>query len=350
MARHLLPFALLFCFGHNPLFMDAQNSGIIAIAIHGGASNIKKMNLSPEEEAAYTATLSGALDSGYLILQNGGNSMDAAIAAVRVMENSPLFNAGRGSVIAHDGGIEMDAAVMDGATLRCGAVAGVRTVKNPVMAAQKVMESGEFVLLSGAGADEFARQNGVETVDTAYFYTPFRREQWEKARLKKGTELDNDSRGSVQPIDELEVEKFGTVGCVALDALGNLAAATSTGGLVNKRYHRIGDSPLIGAGTYADNQTCAVSCTGRGEDFIRLVVAHDIASKMRYGRYSIRSAANKTILQDLKNAGGRGGCIAMDCSGRIAMPFTTSGMFRGKISRSGKKTVEIYKTKHKSDK
>jgi len=345
MTKILFSLAILLFLGNYPYNMNAQNASKIAIAIHGGASNIKKMNLSPEEEAAYLSTLSEALDSGYVILQNGGNSMDAVTAAVRVMEDSPLFNAGRGAVIAHDGGIEMDAAIMDGATLQCGAVAGVRTVKNPIMAAKKVMESKEFVFLAGAGADEYASENGVEIVDTAYFYTPFRREQWEKARKKKGTELDNDSRGGIQPINELEIEKFGTVGCVALDAKGNLAAATSTGGLVNKRFQRIGDSPLIGAGTYADNQTCAVSCTGRGEDFIRLVVAHEIASKMRYGGFSLRSAANQTILQDLKNAGGRGGCIAMDCNGKIAMPFTTSGMFRGKISPNGKKSVAIYKTK-----
>ncbi|MEO6036996.1 MAG: isoaspartyl peptidase/L-asparaginase, partial [Saprospiraceae bacterium] len=177
------------------------------------------------------------------------------------------------------------------------------------------------------------------------FYTSFRREQWEKARNKPGTLLDNDSRGGVQPIDELEIEKFGTVGCVALDAQGNLAAATSTGGLVNKKYNRIGDSPLIGAGTYADNQTCAVSCTGRGEEFIRLVVAYDIAAQMHYAQRSLRSAANHTILQELKRMGGRGGCIALDRSGHIAMPFTTSGMFRGKIGPDGKKSVEIYKKK-----
>lgn len=345
MINYRLFFAILFFFAFKNIQMSAQNKGTIAIAIHGGASNIKKMNLSPEEEAAYTSTLSAALDSGYVILQSGGSSLDAATAAVRVLEDSPLFNAGKGSVIAHDGSIEMDAAVMDGATLKCGAVAGIRRVKNPIMAARMVMESKEFVLLAGAGADDFARENGIEIVDTSYFYTPFRRAQWEKARNKKGTELDNDSRGSIQPIDELEVEKFGTVGCVALDANGNLAAATSTGGLVNKLYHRIGDSPLIGAGTYADNQSCAVSCTGKGEDFIRLVVAHDIAARMRYEKVSVRSAANRVILQELKNAGGRGGCIAMDANGKIAMPFTTSGMFRGKIGPNGKKTVEIYKTK-----
>lgn len=345
MVKHVFSLLILFLLIHIPLRMKAQNPPKIAIAIHGGASNIKKMDLSAEEEGAYLATLSEALDSGYVILQNGGASTDAVTAAVRVMENSPLFNAGRGSVLAHDGSIEMDAAIMDGATLRCGAVTGIRTVKNPIMAARKIMENGEFVLLSGSGADEFARENGVETVDTNYFYTPFRRDQWEKARKKKGTLLDNDSQGSIQPLDELEVEKYGTVGCVALDAKGNLAAATSTGGLVNKRFQRIGDSPLIGAGTYADNQSCAVSCTGRGEDFIRLVVAHEIASKMRYGNFTLRSAANQTILQDLKNAGGRGGCIAMDCNGKIAMPFTTSGMFRGEVGTNGKKVVEIYKSK-----
>lgn len=346
MSRYSSLLVIFFLLGCNPHLMNAQKHSPIAIAVHGGASNIKKMNLSPEEEAAYTAALSAALDSGYVILQRGGSSLDAATAAVRMLEDSPLFNAGRGSVIAYDGGIEMDAAVMDGSTLHCGAVAGVRTVKNPIMAARKIMEDGQFILLSGGGADEFARDNGIETVDTSYFYTPFRRSQWEKARKKKGDDPDTDTRGgNVLPIDELEIEKYGTVGCVALDAQGNLTAATSTGGLVNKRYHRIGDSPLIGAGTYADNKTCAVSCTGRGEDFIRLVVAYDIAARMRYEKLSLRSAANRTILQDLKNAGGRGGCIALDQHGNIAMPFTTSGMFRGKIGPDGKKVVEILKTK-----
>ena len=343
MTKYLLLFTFFCLLGCNTLQMNKKKHPPIAIAIHGGASNIKKMNLTAEEESAYTTTLSAALDSGYAILQAGGSSIDATTAAVRILEDLPLFNAGKGSVIAHNGSIEMDAAVMDGATLRCGAVAGIRTAKNPVSAARKVMENGQFVLLSGAGADEFARENGIEIVDTSYFYTPFRREQWEKARKKKGTELDNDSRGGVQPIDELEVEKFGTVGCVALDVKGNLAAATSTGGLVNKRYDRIGDSPLIGAGTYADNQTCAVSCTGRGEDFIRLVIAYDIAARMRYEKQSLHIAANRAILQDLKNAGGRGGCIALDRNGNIAMPFTTSGMFRGSVGTNGKKSVAIYK-------
>lgn len=345
MFRHsVLLFFLLPLLGSQPLEKTMSSKTKIAIAIHGGASNIQKMNLTPEEEQAYMATLSAALDSGYVILKRGGSSVEATVAAVRVMEDSPLFNAGRGSVIAHDGAIEMDAAIMDGATLRCGAIAGARTIRNPITAARKIMENGQFILLAGEGADAFARDNGIETVDTSYFFTPFRIEQWEKARHKAGTQLDNESRGSINPVDELEVEKFGTVGCVALDAMGNLAAATSTGGLVNKQYHRVGDSPLIGAGTYADNQTCAVSCTGKGEDFIRLVVAHNIASRMRYEQISLRKAARNTIQKDLKNAGGRGGCIAIDCEGHITMPFTTSGMFRGKIGTNGKKTVEIYKS------
>lgn len=328
-----------------PVCMNGQSK--IAIAVHGGAGNIKNMNLSPEQEQAYTATLSAALDSGYLILQNGGSSLEAAIAAVRILENSPLFNAGYGSVLTHDEKIEMDAAVMEGRGHRCGAVAGVSTVKNPVLAAKAVLEKGQAVLLSGRGAEQFAQKQGVEIVDTAYFFTPLRREQLQKVKNRDTTALDNDSQGSVLPFDEQQEEKYGTVGCVALDQNGNLAAATSTGGIVNKRYNRIGDSPLIGAGTYADNGSCAVSCTGKGEDFIRLVVAYDIAARMRYQHATLRQAAREVILKRLKAAQGRGGCIAIDQRGHIEMPFTTSGMFRGMIDAKGRKKVAIYREERK---
>lgn len=324
-----------------PAYMNGQSK--IAIAVHGGAGNIKNMNLSPEQQEAYTATLSAALDSGYVILQNGGSSLDAAAAAVSVMENSPLFNAGFGSVLTHDEKIEMDAAVMEGSAHRCGAVAGVSTVKNPVLAAKAVLEKGQAVLLAGRGAEQFAQKQGVEIVDTGYFFTPFRREQLEKVKHRDTTALDNDGQGSVLPFDERQNEKFGTVGCVALDQNGNLAAATSTGGIVNKRYNRIGDSPLIGAGTYADNATCAISCTGKGEDFIRLVVAYDISARMRYQHVTLRHAARQVILKRLKAAHGRGGCIAIDKNGHIEMPFTTSGMFRGMIDTKGRKSVAIFR-------
>lgn len=320
----------------------AARSFPIALALHGGASNIKNMHLSPEQEMAYTLALSTALDTGYTILQRGGTSMEAVTKVVTFLENCPLFNAGKGAVLSHDGTVQMDAAVMDGATMKCGAVAGVSHIKNPVLAAQKVMEKSGFVLLSEEGAEEFARLNGLEMADSAYFITPFRKSQWEKVRLRDTTVLDNDTRGGeVHPVDETVHEKYGTVGCVALDQYGNLAAATSTGGLVNKKYHRIGDSPIIGAGTYADNRSCAVSCTGKGEDFIRYVVAHEIAALMRYKKLPVKIAA-KAVLNEVKKNGGRGGCIALDRKGNVTMRFTTSGMFRAKIDGKGKRKVSIY--------
>jgi beta-aspartyl-peptidase (threonine type) len=317
-----------------------------ALAIHGGASNIKNLNLTPEQETAYRETLSAALDAGYAVLKSGGTSVEATVAAVKVMEDSPLFNAGKGAVFTHEGTNEMDAAIMDGLSHDCGAVACVRRIKNPIDGARIVMQKNEAILLSETGAEDFVREKGGEIVDPSYFFTDYRWQQLQKALHKSdSTSLDNDSRGGVFPLDENVIEKYGTVGCVALDIHGNLAAATSTGGLVNKKYHRVGDSPLIGAGTYADNATCAVSCTGRGEDFIKLVVAYDIAAQMKYRKKSLKNAARFTILKRLKAAGGRGGCIAIDREGNIEMPFTTSGMFRGAISVEGLKTVEIYKVK-----
>ncbi len=324
-------------------FSTLHGQSKIAIAIHGGAGDLRRMHLSPEQEQAYTATLSAALDSGYAVLRSGGASTDAAIAAVRVLEDSPLFNAGRGAVLTSEGTIELDASIMEGHGHACGAVTGVTTVKNPILAANAVMKSGQVVFLAGRGAEQFAEQHGVEIVDTAYFFTPARRAQLQQAKNNETTPPANDSRGGVIfPPGGQAVEKFGTVGCVALDQYGNLAAATSTGGIVNKRHNRIGDSPVIGAGTYADNASCAVSCTGKGEDFIRLAVAHDIAARMRYGHVSLRKAARQVILESLQAIGGEGGCIALDRAGHIEMPFNTSGMFRGRIDTAGQKTVAIY--------
>ena len=310
----------------------------IAIAIHGGASDIKNLNLTVEQEKKYYEVLNQSLDSGYAVLRAGGKAEDAVVAAITVLEDSPLFNAGKGSVFTYSGEIEMDAAIMKGTTKQCGAVANVKHVKNPIKAARMVMDSSRFVFLSGEGADEFAAEHGLDTVPQDYFKTDFRYLQWKKVKDSDTTHLDNDG-----PLDERKINKFGTVGCVALDQYGNICAGTSTGGIVNKRYQRIGDSPLIGSGTYADER-CGISCTGKGEDFIRLCVAHEIASKMKYKRQSLHRATETTIMHDLTGISGRGGCIAIDKKGNIEMPFTTSGMFRGKIDTHGEKFLAIYKS------
>lgn len=316
----------------------------IAIAVHGGAGPLKKLKLTPAQEQAYKDTLALALHAGYAVLKNGGSSVDAVVAAVKVLEDCTLFNAGRGSVLTHDGTIEMDAAIMDGKSLDAGAIAGVRTIRNPVTAARVVMDSSKHVLLSGKGAEEFAFGHGIAQADTSYFFTDFRRAQLKRAVMGDTVTLDHsDTTGMLLPAEAaLQEDKFGTVGCVAVDRYGNLAAATSTGGIVNKDYGRIGDSPLIGCGTYANNKTCAVSCTGRGEDFIRHVVAYDISSMMQYRIINLHDAANYVIKTKLTAAGGRGGCIAIDRNGRIEMPFNTEGMFRGSINTSGVMSVFIY--------
>lgn len=314
----------------------------IAIAVHGGAGNLKKLGLTPEQQKNYRDTLELALHTGYEILKKGGSSVDAVAAAINVLEDSPLFNAGKGSVFTNDSINEMDAAIMNGANLKCGAVAGVRTIKNPINAARAVMDSSQFVFLSGRGAEKFATEQHLQIVDPSYFYTQSRWDQLQKLIKTDTVELDHDSTTGDMDITPFKDQKFGTVGCVAIDQYGNLAAGTSTGGIANKKYNRIGDSPLIGAGTYANNKTCAVSCTGKGEDFIRLVVAYDISALMQYRNISLKDAATYVIMQKLKKAGGRGGCIAMDKNGHILMPYTTDGMFRGYIDATGKMNVMIW--------
>lgn len=328
-------------FTQNSSMSDSQHK--IAIALHGGASNIKNLNLTPLQDSAYRASLGEAIDLGYAILSKGGTAVDAVTETVKCLENNPLFNAGKGSVFTADSTNEMDAALMDGNTLKCGAVAGVKTIKNPVLAARRVMDSSQFVFLSGMGAEKFAEINGLEIVNPSYFKTDFRWEQFLKTKKTDTTHLDNDTRGDIKPINENEIEKFGTVGCVAIDSKGNLAAATSTGGILNKKYNRIGDSPIIGAGTYANNKTCAVSCTGKGEEFIRLVVAHDISCLIEYKNMSLKKAVDLVILGKLKERKGRGGCIAIDKHGNLEMSFTESGMFRAAIDKNGKRMVAIYK-------
>ena len=291
-----------------------------SIAIHGGAGTITRKNMTPGKENAYRSKLKETLNVGYSILNKGGTSLDAVEATIRIMENSELFNAGKGAVFTNAGTNELDASIMDGRNLKAGAVARVKTVKNPISAARKVMEETWHVMLSGDGADKFAKEQGLDIVDPNYFYTQRR---WDS--LKK-----------------IQVEKHGTVGCVALDKHGNLAAGTSTGGLTNKRWGRVGDSPIIGAGTYANNQTCAVSGTGQGEYFIRGNVAYDVSAIMEYKGKSVGEAA-QNVIRKLSDMGGNGGIITMDSKGNISMPFNTAGMYRGFRKAGQAPEIFIYK-------
>jgi beta-aspartyl-peptidase (threonine type) len=311
----------------------------IVIAIHGGAGTITRSSMTPAKEAAYREVLAASLAAGHAVLAASGGAVDAVLAAVRVMEDSPLFNAGRGSVFTADGRNEMDAAIMDGRTRAAGAVAGVTRVKNPILAAHAVMRRSAHVLLAGAGAEHFAQAQGIELVDPAYFHTDERWEQLERARATDRIALDHD----FVPEGAVTDRKFGTVGAVALDRAGNLAAGTSTGGLTNKRWGRIGDSPLIGAGTYADNATAAVSATGAGEYFIRAVAAHDLAARMRFTGASLAAAADAALRDAVEPLGGRGGLIALDRQGNVATPFNTEGMYRGVALEDGVAQIDIYR-------
>lgn len=312
------------------LASGSASGGPVAIAVHGGAGTIDRSELSPDREAEFRARLEEAARAGHAVLSGGGGSLDAVQAAVRLLEDSPLFNAGRGAVFNADGAVELDASVMNGATRAAGAVAAVRGIRNPIDLALKVMESSGHVMLIGAGAEQFAAEQGIEQVDAEYFYTDFRWQQLQKARGREGA-------GATPPAERF----FSTVGAVALDAAGNLAAGTSTGGMTNKRFGRVGDSPIIGAGTFADNASCAVSGTGHGEYFIRWVVAYDICARVRAGA-PLAQAADAVINDVLVEAGGEGGVIALDAQGNIAMPFNTSGMYRAAIGVDGELFVGIY--------
>ena len=298
------------------------------IVIHGGAGTIERGQMTAEDEAAHRAGLEQSLKAGYDVLQKGGSSLDAVVAAVHVLEDNPLFNAGKGAVFTHEGTNELDASIMDGRTLKAGAVAGLQHIRNPISLARLVMDKSPHVMLDGEGAEAFAKQMGMPFVDQKYFYTKERWDALEKVKKKSG------------PISDKE--KHGTVGAVALDQGGNLAAATSTGGMTNKEFGRIGDSPIIGAGTYADNRTCAISCTGDGEYFIRAVIAYDISARMDYTGTPLKEAAQAAI-DKVAKLGGTGGLIAIDKDGAIAMPFNTAGMYRGKIGADGKMSVDIYR-------
>ena len=312
----------------------------VAIAVHGGAGTILPGMMTEETEAEYREKLAEALRSGYAVLQDGGSSIDAVVAAVQVLEESPLFNAGRGAVLTSEETAELDASIMEGEGRMAGAVAGIKHVRSPIELARRVMESSPHVMMAGTGAEVFAREQGLEMVDNDYFITDRRLEQLRRMQSSEPTSrLDRDP--SAAPL--ADADKHGTVGAVALDRFGNLAAATSTGGMSNKKFGRIGDSPIIGAGTYADNATCAVSATGHGEYFIRGVVAYDIAAMMRYGGLALSEAANAVIHGRLTDMGGEGGVIAIDAAGNISMPFNTAGMYRGYIDSSGELRVDIYR-------
>ncbi|WP_232065289.1 isoaspartyl peptidase/L-asparaginase family protein [Rhodocytophaga rosea] len=317
----------------------------ITLVIHGGAGTITRKSMTPEKEKAYKDKLNEALQVGYAVLKKGGSSLDAVEATIRIMEDSPLFNAGKGAVFTNAGKNELDASIMDGKTLKAGAIAGVTTIKNPISTARMVMEKSEHVLMTGKGAEQFAKEKGAEIVDPSYFYTEQRYQQLQKIKQEEKTQLDHsEDKGSLDEEQSIfEGKKFGTVGAVALDQFGNLAAATSTGGMTNKRYGRVGDSPIIGAGTYADNQTCAVSATGHGEYFIRAVVAYDVAALMAYKGLSVKEAADEVVMKKLVKMGGEGGIIALDKNGNIAMPFNSEGMYRGYIKADGTSEVLIYK-------
>jgi beta-aspartyl-peptidase (threonine type) len=303
----------------------AAQSPQFFLVVHGGAGTIRRADMTPSQDSAYRATLALAIRTGYDVLRADGAALDAVIATITVLEDSPLFNAGRGAVLTDAGTVELDAAVMDGTALRAGAVAGVKHIKNPIQLARLVMERSPHVLLAGDGAEAFARQQGMALVPQSYFVTERRRRELERARAR-----------------EPQPHGGGTVGAVALDRQGRMAAGTSTGGLTNKHWGRIGDSPIVGAGTYA-NATCAVSGTGTGEYFIRNVVAYDICARVRYTGVSLAQAADTVVLHELVAQGGDGGVIALDRAGHFAMPFNTEGMYRGYVGPDGKIVVKIYR-------
>ncbi|WP_417369874.1 isoaspartyl peptidase/L-asparaginase family protein [Gelidibacter japonicus] len=305
-----------------------------SIAIHGGAGTLVKGLMTAELEAAYKAALENALNAGYTVLGTGGTALDAVEVAVKLLEDTPLFNAGKGSVFTAEGTHEMDASIMDGKSLKAGAVSLITGIKNPVALARDIMDNSYHVFLAGEGAMAFAKSNGYEILDPTYFYDEVRYQQWQGIKDSDSFQLDHSVKKD---------GKFGTVGAVACDQNGNTAAATSTGGMTNKKWGRVGDSPMIGAGTYANNKTCAVSCTGSGEFFIRGVVGYDVSCLMEYKGWSLQAAAEEVINHRILKIGGDGGLIAVDAQGNIAMPFNTEGMYGGFRTSSGEKLIAIYK-------
>lgn len=323
---------------------EKQDARIVMV-IHGGAGTIEKKFMTPEKEKAYQDALKGALEAGYNQLKEGKKSLDAVQSAINVLENSPLFNAGKGSVFTHDGKNEMDASIMDGQTLKAGAVAGVTNIKNPINAARAVMDKSEHVMMVGRGAELFAASSGCDTVPPSYFFTQERWDELQRAleQDRKGTASlhFNPKNSRIYGVSELD-KKFGTVGAVALDKDGNLAAGTSTGGMTDKKYGRVGDSPIIGAGTYCNNMTAGISCTGWGEFFIREVAASRVSSLIELKGLSVSDAA-KQVIQEIGKLGGDGGMIVLNKAGKVAMEFNTPGMYRGTVDENGKISIYIYK-------
>jgi len=345
-------FVILGCKNDKKVFSEAskipdktiEKVSTFGIVIHGGAGTILKKNMSDSLEDAYKSKLKEAITKGHTILKNGGTSLEAVTATINIMEDSPLFNSGKGAVFTYNETNELDASIMDGATLNAGAVAGVKRIKNPINLALSVMNDSPHVLLSGDGAEEFAKEQGFEMMDPSYFYTKRRYQSLQRLK-KRDKEKLNESKSISHEDPYIKNTKFGTVGCVALDKKGNLAAGTSTGGMTNKRWNRIGDSPIIGAGTYANNTTCAVSSTGWGEYFIRAMVAHDISAMMEYKGISLLKASQEVIQHKVPALGGDGGIIAIDKDGNIAMEFNTAGMYRAHMNAEGELVVAIYKEK-----
>ncbi len=320
--------------------IDLNEKVNFGIVIHGGAGTMNKKEMTPEKEKQYREALKKSITAGYEILKEGGTSQEAIEESIRIMENSPLFNAGKGAVLTAEGTVELDAAFMSGKDLNAGAVASVKTIKNPISAAIKVMEDSPHVLLSGRGAEKFSEENGLEIVDPNYFFTERRINDLK--RIKNQESITQKSL-KLEDKESLLKQRFGTVGSVALDKHGNLAAGTSTGGMANKKWNRIGDVPIIGAGTYANNSTCAISATGWGEFFIRNVVGHDISALMEYKNYTIKEAARIVIHEKVAALGGDGGVIGIDKEGNIVMEMNTSGMYRAHINSNGELKIDIYK-------
>lgn len=312
---------------------------MITICIHGGAGTILKEDMTPELEKAYLDALQTALNAGYAVLEEGGTAVNAVKAAVVVLEDNVLFNAGRGSVFTKKGVQEMDAAIMRGQDLEAGSVCGVKNVRNPVELAAEVMTNSNHVFLSGKGASDFAIKQGIKLEPDEYFFSQFRYDQWKAIRDSDNYALDH----THHHLEELmRDKKFGTVGAVACDSNGNIAAATSTGGMTNKKYGRVGDSPIIGAGTYANNQTCAISCTGHGEPFIKAVAAYNVSCLMEMKGLTLQQAMDETVMHKLKNMDGEGGMIGVDTEGNFAMIFNSAGMYRGVKNNKGVDEVSIY--------
>lgn len=310
-----------------------------SMVIHGGAGTIVKEDMTPDLEAEYNKALQHSLDAGYMVLENGGAAMEAVKAAVVLMEDSPLFNAGKGSVFTKKGLNEMDAAIMNGIDLDAGAVAGVRNIRNPILLAEKVMLNSGHVFLVGKGANGFAIKQRVQLEPDEYFFSQYRYDQWREIRDTDMYQLDHKSD---RLVSLLKNKKFGTVGAVACDSHGNLAAGTSTGGMTNKKYGRVGDSPLIGIGTYANNKTCAISCTGHGEIFIKAVAAHDVSALMEYKGYTLQQACEEVVMKKLVAMEGEGGLIGVDAKGNCALVFNSAGMYRGVRTSDGRNEVKIY--------